>query len=138
MYRACGILCIVFFGLIVVDAVITAEKRGQPLPQGFIALSESKMLWADTAAYCRQQGGKLPRIHNLEAWDGQNPPRDTIPIDGFGAYGAPWPSGLPNAHFLTGTAHPAIPGYWWLIYNDVGNVGILAYQRRTYRFVCVP
>ncbi|MCL2123860.1 MAG: C-type lectin domain-containing protein [Desulfovibrionaceae bacterium] len=139
IYRFYGLLCIVFLGLIVGDAVINAEKHGQPLPQGVIALSESKMTWAEGKAFCRQQGGRLPRINNLEAWDGANPPRDTIPIEGFGAYGAPWPSGLPNyAYFVTETAHPAIPGYSWLIYNNGGNVGVLAYQRRTYRFICVP
>jgi hypothetical protein len=138
IYRVYGLLCLVFLGLIV-NTLLTDEKHGQPLPQGCIALSESKMTWAEAKAFCQQQGGKLPRINNLEAWDGSNPPRDTILIDGFGAYGAPWPSGLLHyACFLTETAHPAIPGYSWLICNNFGNVGVLAYQRRTYRIVCVP
>ena len=84
------------------DTNATPIFSHDPLPAGFIALSESPMNWADAVAWCQQQGGRLPRIDNRDL---------VVPadfkqakhIDGFGANGGPWPSGLPDSQYWTGT-----------------------------------
>ena len=82
------------------------------LPPGFIAFPESRMNWEDALAYCRQQGGRLPRINNSDSWDST----ETALIDTFGAVGDTWPAELPKAYYWTGTQYSADPdysGYAW-------------------------
>jgi len=99
---------------------VMAEAASK-LPAGFIAISESNMTWADAKNYCEQQGGKLPSINGLDPWNAGGPLRsrnndttqEAIPIDGFGANGAPWTGGLPArlqgatnlVYYWTGTTH---------------------------------
>ena len=81
----------------------TAAEQ-QKLPAGFIALSESKMNWADAKAFCQQKGGRLPLIGGMEKWNYTN--WKGISIDGFGKEGRPWSEvGLPGDFnfYWTGT-----------------------------------
>ena len=71
------------------------------VPAGFIALSESYMTWADAKAYCQQRGGRLPLIDGSNSRS--NPFVMSGAIDGFGAVGAHWPTGLPGGNYWTGT-----------------------------------
>jgi len=125
-------LCLLLFLPAVAD---TDTKPDQKLPPDFIALSESPMSWSDAKAFCRQQGGRLPRINDSDSWDG----RGGTTIDGFGAGGAPWSSGLPGDYYWTGTEFTGNPGNSWLVNDYGGNVGV-RYGRQSdlVRVVCVP
>jgi hypothetical protein len=98
------------------------------------------MTWADAKAFCQRQGGRLPRFNNSDSWAWNN--RNTIThIDGFGALGAPWPSGLPSDGYWTGTEVSDYPGSSWVVgYSGyVGNHGAASQsQSVVFRVVCVP
>ena len=117
-----------------------AEELHKAKEAGFITISESGMNWKDAVAFCRQHGGKLPRINNSDAWDGKNPPAKGILIEGFGYEYRPWQDvGLPYGFYWTGLAHPASPGNSWVIGTYGGKVGISLYsQVSLLRVVCVP
>jgi hypothetical protein len=115
---------------------------------GFIAMSESPMTWADAKIYCEQQGGRLPRINDSDSWDNRS--RDKLNTDGFGAVGfrnTPWPSGLPDARYWTGTAGSEAKvtrgkqETVWLVRRDGGWVEvttILHFRDSTAYAVCIP
>ena len=122
---------------------IAAEQ--QKLPDGFTARAESLMNWADAKAWCQQQGGKLPRVGNKDAWDGKKPPRASI--DGFGhaeakgrsfTVDAPTPAGLPDGYYWTGTMS-GDKGFPWII-NVTGNNVTLGSNRQDQdgHVLCVP
>ena len=112
---------------------LSAEKSD--LPAGFIAMSESKMNWTDAVAYCKQKGGKLPRINNRDSWQGGS---GNYPIDGFGSSGAPWPSGL-SGDYWSGTVDSGKPPVAWVIYDSGGKVVEAAVEQSIpNRVVCVP
>ena len=107
---------------------------------GFIALSESLMTWTDAVAYCRQQGGRLPRINNSDSWDGANPPMANVSIDVFRTAGVPWAEfGLPSDIYWTGTADAVRQGRSWIVYDNGGRVNGVSFPHGfTSRVVCVP
>ena len=113
-------------------AVFAAEN----LPDGFIAISEDKMNWADAKAWCEQQGGKLPLIDGSESI-GEIPQGTSI--DGFGTKGAPWPDGLPIEFYWTGTEYSGHPRHSWLIVNSGGYISDnFVTQGNGRSVVCVP
>ena len=126
-------------------AVTGTAAEQKKLPDGFIALAESPMNWADAKAWCQQQGGKLPRIANKDAWDGKKPPRASI--DGFGHAEArgrsftvdtPRPAGLPSGHYWTGTMS-GDKGFPWIINASDNNVTLGSNrQDQNGCVVCVP
>ena len=103
-----------------------------------IAASEFRMNWSGAKAFCQQQGGRLPRINNSDSWKWDNR-GDKVTIDGFGARGTPWPSGLPNVvTFWTGTEDTGNPDFSWLIYRVGDNVDVSgSLQSNVHRAVCV-
>ena len=127
--------------ILVLAAVLAAPEMtsaaGQA-PAGFIALSESSMNWREAVAYCKQQGGRLARINDSDAWAWAD--RDKLTrIDGFIARGAHWPTGLPSDFYWAGTEFSGKPGVAFHVGDRVGFVSVYgAYQRDTYRVVCVP
>ena len=94
------------------------------------------MTWADAKAFCQQKGGRLPLIDNSNSL-GSVPSGATV--DGFGAVGAPWPSGLRNDNYWMGTVKPAPgPATSWSVTDGVG-VGVgYGHQDNAFRAVCVP
>ena len=104
---------------------VSADTRGEAVPTqaakgSFIAHSESGMNYADAVAFCKEKGGKLPRINNSNSWDGKDPPKKGIPIDGVGNQSIRGRRvGLPDARYWTDTAYPRTPGSWWTF--DVGK-----------------
>ena len=112
---------------------LMADAASKP-PSGFITLSESPMTWADAKAFCQQQGGSLPRINNSDSWNGDT----EAAIDGFGASGDPWPSGLPDDLYWTGTAYTDFPGRSWIVLYNGGNAKVYSYsQSDVSRAACV-
>jgi len=67
-----------------------AARVGNPT---LFAPTQGAMKWNDAKAYCTSQGGRLPRVGGKDNFPGMYHPEGT-PIDGFGAVGAKWPSGL--------------------------------------------
>jgi hypothetical protein len=126
------------FPLIFALGLPTAVFAAENLPPGFIALSESKMNLADAKAFCQQKGGRLPLI------DGSTSSLRPIPqgtvIDGFGAVGDPWPSGLPGGWYGTGTEIIGEPGIIWVVHVGVGGKVVARNFRQddATRVVCVP
>ena len=123
-----------------------AQAAASKLPAGFIALSETEMNMSDGMAYCRQQGGKLPRINNSDSLArGASSGGGKTNLDGFGNVGSNWPSGLPCDTYWTGTTESS-PGRAWIITcNDPGTFGKpfsrvqnASHQSWKYRVVCVP
>jgi len=112
-------------------AAFAAEK----LPPGFIALSGDKMSWPFAKAFCHQQGGRLPYINNSDSWVWNA--NDEVNIDGFGAWGAPWPSGLSNGFYWTGTKFTNDPGRSWVV-SGGDYIDGLGHQSSDARVVCVP
>lgn len=123
----------------------------QKVPAGFIAVAPVPMNWDDAKAFCQQQGGRLPLLGGMTKWNGQDPPVENLPIDGFGILFSPWPSGLPEGDYWTGTAFegtvftapPASldrPGDSWALsvsYYD-GNVGMAtSISSRNRRVACL-
>ena len=120
------------------------HKATQPLPSGFTALSEdlSGLNRTYPDAFCQLHGGRLLRINNSDSWDGKNPPRENISIDGFGREGAPWPDGLPDdASYGTGTAYTdGDRRISWIVTANGGLVYVTDSIRQGLerRVVCVP
>jgi alpha-tubulin suppressor-like RCC1 family protein/putative hemolysin len=108
---------------------------------GFIALSESHLIWTRAESYCRQQGGRLPLINSSDslAWIDNN---IITHIDGFGAPGLPWPSGLPEDHYWTGTEDTNYPGGLRLVVGYTAHNSKVEVrgdrQGTAYRVLCVP
>ena len=123
------------FVLAVMLAVPAMASAANPLPEGFIALPESRMNWADAKAFCEQQGGRLPRINNSDSWDG----RSEYTMNGFGVRGALWPSGLPSGSYWAGTENTDRPGRSWIVNDLDGKAFVLdSYQDSVDGVVCVP
>ena len=103
---------------------------------GFIAMSERLLNWSGAVAFCKQQGGRLPLI-NGSASLGSVPQGATI--DGFGVVGAPWPSGLPDGHYWSGTEDAGRPGRSRVVNAYGGKVRLAGYgpQSSVRRVVCV-
>ena len=120
-----------------------AEEVRKTKKAVFIAVSNDRMTWADAEAYCRRQGGKLPRIDNSASWDGRNPPAQGIAVDGFGYKYRPWDEvGLPKeaAGYWTGTALRGTPGAWWMIDHRHGSKVYIEFYPHNFLFraACVP
>jgi len=106
----------------------------------FIAQSESPMTWSEAKAFCRQRGGRLPRVNNSDSWaTAERIDVRLIHVDGFGAYLDPWPSGLPGSNYWTGTEYPDAPGRSWFVHNDNGSISVPQHlQSNAYSVVCIP
>jgi len=91
------LVCTLIFAL----SLPAVAGAASDLPDGFIALSESYMTWDQAKTWCRQRGGRLPLLDGSNSR--ANPFVISGAIDGFGAVGARWPSGLPNGNYWTGT-----------------------------------
>lgn len=119
---------------------------------GFIALSDNSMNWADAVAWCQQQGGRLPRVNNSDSLPFGNVPIvqvkryfDSSSIDGFGSSHRFWSEvGLPiPASYWTGTAisssHPSLDGQMYIV-GGVGGVSIYGPSSKNsfHRVACVP
>jgi hypothetical protein len=101
---------------------------------GFIALSKFGMNWSAAKDWCQQHGGRLPLI------DGSASLGSVLhgaAIDGFGSFGAGWPSGLPDDLYWTGTGVAGSPGSSWLVYRGFGRVDV-GLPISEHRVVCVP
>jgi len=132
MKRSIGLLVLTFALCLSLPAVTEAASS---LPAGFIALAPGKMNLKNAKAYCASKGGRLPFIGGKNSCS--SVPKGT-PIDGLGAMGAKWPSGLPRDYYWTGTADSTYP---WIVYADEGSVGASVpdgVENLTYRVVCVP
>jgi len=117
-----------------------AAGQTATLPPGIIALSESPMNWADAVAYCRKQGGTLPRFNNSDSWAWADSSRITH-IDGFSAPIRPWAEvRLPSDVYWTGTAFSDIPGYSWVVVPVDGDNAVVSFFHLSsiLRVVCVP
>ena len=106
---------------------------------GFIAVSDAPLTWADAKAWCEQQGGRLPLIGENESLRRNDATRQETPVDGFGSVGAPWPPGLPNVSYWSGTENIDLPVHSWVVSVDSGSVFVLiARQSILVSAVCVP
>jgi|GEM_PF-2989361 len=117
LLRALG--CLVLLAFVFSLGLPAVAGAASKAPAGFIALSESAMNWDDAKAFCQQQGGSLPRINDSDSF---GVPSRGDKIDGFGAPGATWPSGLPrnppSNRYWTGTENSGNPAeYVWIITN---------------------
>ena len=127
-----------------------AEQARKLKAAGFIALSAIDD-WAEAKAFCRQQGGRLPRINDSDSWAGHPPDYwgnyaggfadgsdANVKIDGFGTFSSPWPSELPDygIRYWTDTKSPGNRPY--RIYHSSSN--ILAHDNIAGHgaAVCVP
>lgn len=120
----------------------TTVRFGAALPSGFLALFDPSATpyknWSDAGAFCTQQGGKLPRVNNTTSYPSSSY-TGSEPVDGFGSFGAAWPTGLPSDFYWTGTEITDYPGDSWGVVDYVGNVNAnLDDQSGVSRVVCVP
>ncbi len=125
-------------------AVTASASVRFELPEGFLALAAGPLPAGRAAQFCREQGGKLPRLNGSDSLPRGDMEKVTS-IEGFGAPGAPWPSGLPYNRYWTGTeftGEPAVAGVHggvWLIGVQSGAVRLHNEGRSvTYGVVCVP
>jgi hypothetical protein len=143
-----SLICLaLFMAAAVCGGVLSGQARAASAA-GFIAVSQNSMTWTQAKAYCRKQGGKLPRILGRDAWAGDH--REAANIEVFGANSAPWPAGLPREYYWTGTERSGDRGFMgtvssdglsWCIYNDKGKVvATYDYQHEgeAARAACVP
>jgi len=125
------------FALIFSLSLPAVADADSDLPAEFIAVSESRMTWADAKAWCEQQGGRLPLVGGSESFD--DTPSPGTPLEGFGATGGPWPVGLPSdSWYWTGTERSIFPGNSWFVFAHDGYVSYGASQSGTFRVACVP
>jgi hypothetical protein len=115
------------------------------LPSGVIALSDDKLPLPDAEKFCWEQGGKLPFVNNtnfLEGYSDEN--KEQVTIDGFANIGAPWPEGLPDEFFWTGTRGAKDnPDLVYLVSSGDGHVRAdifydINYKELTAFAACVP
>ena len=133
MKRIFGLLALVFSLCLPLPPMADAAEK---LPAGFIAISDSKMNWADAKAFCQQKAGKLPLIGGSNSLG--KVPKGTS-VDGFGAVGAPWPTGLSVGYYWTDTESSSGPGDLWIVWADGGNINAVDTSRNDdCRVVCVP
>jgi hypothetical protein len=120
------------------------EARAFKAAAGFIALADSRMNWADAKNFCRQKGGKLPRLNNSDSWTRGSDywRKGPAKLDGFGAIDTPWPSGLPKSYYWTGTERTDEPGNSWGVchnpHSGRAELCSATSQSKTARVVCVP
>jgi len=101
------------------------------------------MTWGDAKAYCQRQGGRLPRISDSDSLDGSKRSFGDK-IDIFGAMGGPWPTGLPERSYWSGTVRSDRPGNSWVIHGGYSGFNYNVYVNRDasqgdlHHVVCVP
>ena len=121
------------------ETTLLAEKVYKGEVPGFKALSEYDMSYKEAVAFCKRNGGRLPRINNSNMWDGKNPPLRGVLIDGFGYGGRPWNEvGLQDGYFYW--TDTIAPDKNVLVVNKYQEV-VAVYTRFKYehfRVVCVP
>ncbi len=117
------------------DAASAVTRTVGTIPSGFLTgASLGKMDWSTAGAYCRSQGGKLPRMNNSDSTPGP-----VTSIDGFGAPGNAWPSGLPSELYWSGTESSDLPGLSWIVHINNGKVlDDFGLQTGSTYAVCVP
>ena len=117
--------------MLAVPAVASAADK---LPDGFIAVADRPLDWANANAFCEQQGGKLPLI-NGSARVASGPGDRTV--DGFGAVGAPWPADLHPRNYWTGTTQDS--KFSWIARQREDKVFVSgASQTAPAHVICVP
>lgn len=129
---------VAFAAMLAMPAMAFADSQTQPLPPGFIALSESTMNWKNAEAFCQQQGGRLPLIGGSSR---RVPWHDATPVDGFGSLNSPWPSGLRYVYYWSGTDLDEDSGFKYRIYGGARIVSVSAERSSnssTARAICVP
>jgi hypothetical protein len=126
-------------------AVPAMASAADPLPDGFIAVvADSRMTWDDAKAFCQERGGKLPLIDGSESLTRNDANKPGTPVDGFGAFRAPWPAGLPRGFYWTGTVFVDSPfadkhTSMWTVMESNGEVAFTGRnQADTRNVVCVP
>ena len=128
-------ILLTMFALIFPAAAFADDK----LPAGFITSAPGEMKWSDAKAFCESKGGKLPLIGGQASLTGKEI-TEGIPVAGFGARGADWPSDLPDEdRYWTGTDHKGSLGDSWYVREKEGLVYVnSADQGNTFRVFCVP
>ena len=139
MNQLSGLACLLVFTFIFSLGFSAGAFAAEKLPPGVIAVAESPMNWSDAKTYCQQQGGRLPHINNSDSLAMADRSQITH-IDGFGAPGGPWPSGLPIGTFWTDTVNADSPDSSWIVSDLVGGVDVVNVfnQSATARVACVP
>jgi hypothetical protein len=103
---------------------------------GFVAFAPGKMNWSEAQAYCASKGGKLPLVGGSKSSGAM---QMGMPVDGFGSWGAPWPSGLPEGYYWTGTENSRGPEQALVVDVKRGNVNLgVGKQKSSQSVVCVP
>jgi len=126
-----NLICLLALALILnFPTVVLAEE---PLPDGFIAFSKTRLSFAEAQKFCEEHDGRLPLIAGLPSAQGSPPGR--IPIDGFGFSSGPWPEGLPKEIFWTGTQGPRGP-FVIMFFRD--GVYTISNPNEFLDVVCVP
>ena len=128
------VLCCALF----LFAAAGISQASDNLPAGFIAVSDSDMTFTEAVAFCKEKGGKLPRINNSNSWDGKNPPEKGVPVEGFGKGYGPWPKDLRRDYYWTGQTAAFENAYH--IRSGGGDGFVIlgpAQQRNKFRAACV-
>ena len=121
------------FTLIFSLSLPVMARAASDLPDGFIALSETRLTWEDAKAFCEQKGGKLPLVSGDRDSD---PP---LRIEGFGRENAIAPKGLPEGLYWTGSEIGKLPNFAWLV-DTRNNLNLTFGQEKDNErnVVCVP
>lgn len=133
---------VMVFSLLLLNLCCSLSIAAEILPAGFVALSSIEMNWKDAKSFCVSNGGKLPLYKGKDSFSySKSDPRDTI--EGFQAWNAKWPSGLPGGEYWLGTEDIDAPELVWTV-NGSGDdyempVGIDSVnQHNLLRAACVP
>jgi hypothetical protein len=133
------------------DKAVAFRRVNQPAnqPVEFIAVHDTPVTYEQAKAWCKERGGRLPRINDAASLTlvQITAPR-TAHIDGFGQiktgdrpvyWSTPWETRLPRYTYWTGTEDSARPGTSWIVGNGNGNV-FIGSDRHSYqnRVACVP
>lgn len=122
---------------------LTVSGAGQNrLPEGFLTgRSLHPMPWAVAQAYCASHGGRLPLV-NQTTVSPLGMPKDKAVVEIFGSLDSftPWPDGLGEATYWTGTEDPN-PNVFpraWTVRNFGTAIPSQAYQHDSMFAVCLP
>jgi hypothetical protein len=124
-------------------------RFGDELPPGFLAVfnngSPSTKSLTEAETFCTNQGGWLPDINKMRTLSISSLPSD-LSIDGFGAPDDPWPSGLSDGSYWTGTQsgssdqprQPRTAGQWYVSKSNDKVYASYGSQGSSRHVACVP
>lgn len=122
---------------------LTVSGAGQNrLPEGFLTgRSLHPMPWVVAQAYCASHGGRLPLV-NQTTVSPLGMPKNKAVVEIFGGLDTftPWPDGLGEATYWTGTEDPN-PNVFpraWTVRNFGTAIPSQAYQHDSMFAVCLP